>query len=75
MYAIRSYYAMAAAEGDRKVFQRQPGELGGGKGANLDVITSYSIHYTKLYELSMLIVWGFRRLERRWHGHLRPRNH
>jgi len=25
--------------------------------------------------LSMLIVWSFRQLERRWHGHLRPRNH
>ena len=24
--------------------------------------------------LSMLIVWGFRRLENRWHAHLRPRS-
>ncbi len=25
--------------------------------------------------LSLCIVWSFRRLERRWHGHLRPRPH
>ena len=59
MYAIRSYYA-----GSQRLacdFLHQLAELGlGGTAGPQAVITSYSIHYTKLYELKLRRVYtGF----------------
>ena len=49
MYAIRSYYDSAI--GTEHGYRRSRRHI-------LDVITSYSIHYTKLYELIVGIVIG-----------------
>ena len=43
MYAIRSYYVQRSF----RLYAEQPNHIDGGE----HVITSYSIHYTKLYEL------------------------
>ena len=50
MYAIRSYYAGRPGRGCRHRARR--GRLGGIKKT---VITSYSIHYTKLYDAEIIM--------------------
>ena len=59
MYAIRSYYGdhnvfMSGNDGDAKNHVKEILKSFGWKESNIidlgDVITSYSIHYTKLYE-------------------------
>ena len=54
MYAIRSYYEqvrLSALSVEAPVLSQLAGILG--VAANLLVITSYSIHYTKLYDDSL----------------------
>ena len=60
MYAIRSYYGYqrkSEGGGERTETEpadhapKPPGDAGGDAGD--DVITSYSIHYTKLYEIAI----------------------
>ena len=62
MYAIRSYYVEHAEykEGSLKLIELLQTMrdkiiiMGGGETATLVVITSYSIHYTKLYEMKRM---------------------
>ena len=59
MYAIRSYYASIISRifaSPRSVAFVQPSALSWAKIAPEIVITSYSIHYTKLYENSPVFV-------------------
>ena len=49
MYAIRSYYVHEAVGVDEIVLTKLDGTAKGGIIVGI-VITSYSIHYTKLYE-------------------------
>ena len=53
MYAIRSYYVFKDSDGIVKGFYTDALKALGDKE---NVITSYSIHYTKLYDTSVLPV-------------------
>ena len=69
MYAIRSYYDITTFVGEYGLSDSNELQLHGSNGFKfttgnyfngeeiaMDVITSYSIHYTKLYELE-IIAW------------------